>query len=279
MTKLTPGEGEQPPHLRRGEHLLGERPLDQGDLAIEERDLAQAGRDRLLLVGGQGLLGEPAAAAHTEEIAHRRPTFQVADQRRVHLVLRAGALPDELRPRRNPPSQDTSLLVRKPHGGQKAAGEQLRQRARVDLARLRARTGDSLDRLRVREHHPSHVRLDDPRDLERVPGRLQRNLIVDGEALREQRQCRWLGLHSSRQPHLARLCDRDLAEVAMHVQANEPHRTPPPSRSSMTETRRATRQLRIRAHGTPGQSQGRPSTNSGLAAHSVTRRPAQPASP
>src|SRR6266536_453448 len=63
VTKLTPGEGEQPPHLRRSEHLLGERALDQGDLAVEERDLAQAGRDRLLLVGGQGLLGEPAAPA------------------------------------------------------------------------------------------------------------------------------------------------------------------------------------------------------------------------
>src|SRR5438552_1155085 len=52
-----------------------------------------------------------------------------------------------------------------------------------------------------------------------------------------------------------------------------------PLQSSTTETRRAPRQLPIRARSTPGQSQGRPTTNSGLAAHSVTRRPAQPASP
>src|SRR4029450_6669825 len=51
-----------------------------------------------------------------------------------------------------------------------------------------------------------------------------------------------------------------------------------PRDSLPTETRRATRQLRIRAHGTPGQSQGRPPTTPGPAAHNV-RRPAQPASP
>jgi mRNA-degrading endonuclease toxin of MazEF toxin-antitoxin module len=65
----------------------------------------------------------------------------------------------------------------------------------------------------------------------------------------------------------------------MDVQPDEAHRTPPPVLGRLTtETRRATRQLRIRAHGTPGQSQGRPPTNNGLAAHNV-RRPAQPASP
>ena len=233
-------------------------------------DLAQAGRDRLLLIGRQLLRGEPAPTADAEQIAHRRLALQVADQRRVHLVLRACALPDQLRPRRDPAAQDPRLLIRQPDRRQKAAGEQLRQRARVDLVRLRARPRDPLDRLRIREHHPAHVRLDDPRDPERVPGRLQRNLIVTAEALREQLKRRRLGLHPPRQPHLASLRDRHLAEVAMHVQPDEPHPTPPPSRSSTTETRRATRQLRIRARGTPGQSQGRPPTNSGLAAHNVS---------
>jgi hypothetical protein len=51
-----------------------------------EGDLAQAGRERLLLVGREVLRGEPAASAGAEEIAHRRLALQVADQRRVHLV-------------------------------------------------------------------------------------------------------------------------------------------------------------------------------------------------
>jgi hypothetical protein len=66
------GQRQQPPHLGRAQHLFGERPLDQGDLAVEERDLAQAGRDRLLLVGGQLLRAQPAPTADAEEIAHRR---------------------------------------------------------------------------------------------------------------------------------------------------------------------------------------------------------------
>jgi hypothetical protein len=138
---------------------------------------------------------------------------------------------------------------------------------RVDLVGLRARPRDPLDRLRIREHHASDVRLDDPRDLKRVAGHLKRDLIITAEALREQRQRLRLGLHPRGQPHRARLRDRDLAEVAMHVQPDESHQTPPPSSVVMSETRRATRQLRIRARGTPGQSQGRPPTNSGLAAH------------
>jgi hypothetical protein len=121
--EVHPGQGEQPPHLDRGEHLPGQRPLDQGDLAVEEGDLAQAGRERLLLVGRQLLRGEPAAAASAEEIAHRRPALQVADQRRVHLVLRPRAQPHQLHPRRDPPPQDTGLLIRQPHRRQKAAGE------------------------------------------------------------------------------------------------------------------------------------------------------------
>ena len=45
-------------------------------------------------------------------------------------------------------------------GGQtadrKPPGEQLRQRARVDLVGLRTRARDPFDRLRIRQHHPAH---------------------------------------------------------------------------------------------------------------------------
>src|SRR5262249_42214509 len=57
--------------------------------------------------------------------------------------------------------------------------------------------------------------------------------------------------------------------VAMHIQRDEAH----PYLLSLdrpTQKRRTKRQLRIPARGTPGQSQGRPTTNDGLAAHSVS---------
>jgi hypothetical protein len=126
------------------EHLLGQRPLDDRDLAVEELDLTQAGRDGLLLIGGQLLRSQPAPSAHAEEVAHRRLALQVADQRRVHLVLRARALPDQLRPSRDPTTEDPCLFIRQPDRGQKAAGKQLRMRACVDLVALRARTSDPL---------------------------------------------------------------------------------------------------------------------------------------
>jgi len=86
----------------------------------------------------------------------------------VHLVLLARALPDQLRPTRDPPAQHPRLLVGRPHLGQKATGEQLGERASVDLVGLRARLGDALDRLRVGQHDSAHMRLDDARDPECV---------------------------------------------------------------------------------------------------------------
>src|SRR5439155_7144448 len=62
------GQGEQASPLRRGEHLLGQGLLDQGDLTVEELDLAQAGRNRLLLIGREDLRVEPAAPAGAEQI-------------------------------------------------------------------------------------------------------------------------------------------------------------------------------------------------------------------
>jgi hypothetical protein len=135
---------------------------------------------------------------------------------------------------------------------------------------LRACLGDALDCLRIGEHDPADTRLNDTRDPKRAAGRLQRKLVIDGEALREERKRLRLRLHPPGEPHLTTLRDRHFAEVAMDVQANE-NASEPPSRSLLSaETRRATRQLRIRARGTPGQSQGRPPTNRGLAAHNAS---------
>jgi hypothetical protein len=115
------------------------------------------------------------------------------------------------------------LLVRRPHLGQEAGGEQLRQRARVAPVRLR-RLRRVLDRLRVGEHDAIYVRLDDPGDRQRVPRRLQYDLIVCGKAPGEQLERRRRRLDSPSAAHLTALCDRDLAKVAVHVERNEAHR-------------------------------------------------------
>jgi len=68
------------------------------------------------------------------------------------------------------------------------------------------------------------MRLDDPSDRKRVPGRLEHHLIVCGKALREQFERDRLRLDSPGQTHLTALCDRDLAEVAVHVERDRAHR-------------------------------------------------------
>jgi hypothetical protein len=110
---------------------------------------------------------------------------------------------------------------------------------------------------------------DDPSDRHRIPGRLERDPIIRSKASCEQLEPGWAGLYPPCTAHPAVLCDRDLAEVAVHVERDQAHRNLL-SLAAQAETRRAKRQLRIRARGTPGQSQGRPTTNDGLAAHSVS---------
>ena len=65
------GHTHQPPDLRRLERGLGDQPLDLGDLAVEELDLAHAAIDGLALLGSQLQPREPSAAFHAEQVAHR----------------------------------------------------------------------------------------------------------------------------------------------------------------------------------------------------------------
>jgi len=56
----------------------------------EEDDLAEAALDRLTLVFGQVLPGEPAWANDAEEALQRLPLAQAADQGGVHLISAPG---------------------------------------------------------------------------------------------------------------------------------------------------------------------------------------------
>src|SRR5439155_6295500 len=124
---------------------------------------------------------------------------------------------------RDPPAQDTCPFVWRPHLRQKASREQLRQRARVALVGLRARLRRVLDRFRIGEHNATDMSLDDPRNRERVAGRLEHDLIIRRETLREQLERRRRRLDPPRTADPSTLRDRDLAEVAVHIQRNEAH--------------------------------------------------------
>lgn len=67
------------------------------------------------------------------------------------------------------------------------------------------------------DQHTCDVDFEDPRDLQRVARRLERDLIRRCKALSEQLQRVRLGLDLTRRARLSVLVNRDLAEVAVHV--------------------------------------------------------------
>jgi hypothetical protein len=99
------------------------------------------------------------------------------------------------------------------------------------------------------------------------PGRLQRNPVVRGQALREQPERRRRRLDPPSAPHPTSLRDRHLAEVTVHIQANEPH---PHLLPVAQRHRRGGRNDNYGSVRTthPGSRRGRPTPNRGPAAHS-----------
>jgi hypothetical protein len=59
--------------------------------------LAQQRIDRELLVGRQRLISQPAAALDAEQVRRGAARREIALQDRLHLILRASALADDMR--------------------------------------------------------------------------------------------------------------------------------------------------------------------------------------
>jgi hypothetical protein len=100
------------------------------------------------------------------------------------------------------------------------------------LASIRASTRVVLD-LRVRhgpdvagvgDEHAADVRLKEPGDAQRVAGRLKRDVVMAAQALREHSELLGRAGDAARRANRAVLIDRDVAEVAMDVQADETQR-------------------------------------------------------
>ncbi len=197
--------------------MLGDRALEGRDLGVEEVDLAQAPIDGLTLVAGQLELGQPRAAALAEGVGHRRAALEVAHEHRVDLVLGAGALTHELRAASETPAQRPRCLIRQPTPAQQPRGQQPRERARVVAIGLDLGLGDRAQLASCRHDDPRDMRLQQPRDGQRVAGRLQRNLILRAKAVGQDLQALRAAGDTTRGAHAPLFADRDLAEVQMHV--------------------------------------------------------------
>src|SRR6266536_3773169 len=74
------------------QELLGDGPVDQAELTVEEVDVAEAGVHGFAFVGREVLGPQPGPAPLAEQVAHRGPPRQRALKDGVDLVLGPGAL-------------------------------------------------------------------------------------------------------------------------------------------------------------------------------------------
>ena len=231
--------------------------------------MTQARPDRLCLLDRQLELAQPPPTLDPEQVAHRRLALQPTHEHGVDLVLRARARTHQLLTPRQAPAHPARPFIRRPDRIQLARREQPRERPRVQPVCLRARPPDP--RIR-RAHHddPGDVRLEDPRDLPRAPGHLQRHPILPAKTRGEQLKPLRRRLDATRRAHHTSLRDRDLAEIAMHIQ---PDRSADRSHLvllstvDLTENQRANDNDRYVLTAHPGKSQGRPPRMLGLEAH------------
>ena len=232
------------------------RPLGLGDLAVEKRDLAQPGVDRFALVGRQLELAQPRLALAAEQVAGRRTALQAAHQDGVHLVLHARARADELRAPRQSSAHRADRLVGHPHGIQRPGRQQRCQRQRVQAVGLGPRLPDP--RVAGTDHHHTRdVPLEDPGDLPRVAGHLQRDTVARRQALGEQLHGLARARHPAAGAAAGRIDDRDLTEIAVDVQPNRSHPFgSPPRRPDRRTGGQTTKTYALAAQ--PGKSQGRP---------------------
>jgi hypothetical protein len=216
------GNSHQPLDLRRVDRPLGDLTLQDRDLAADEIDVAQAPIDRVAFITWELKRSEPLPAALAEHVAHRRAPLQVAHQHRMDLVLGTGALPNQLRAAAEPPAQRASAVIRQPASTQQAGGQQPRELLRVQPVGLRLRGRDRRELFGRSDDHPSHMRLQQPGDLQRIPSRLQRHMIVSSEGPDQDPDPAGLLCTRPAERTPAVLADRDLAEIEMHIQTDKP---------------------------------------------------------
>ena len=179
VIRLTPGTVIRRLIACRAERVLGDRRVRGSAISASRKSIWRRHPSTV----SRSSAGSSSSASHTRpprpktSLIGGRP-LSVAHQHRVDLVLGARALAHQLRAARQTPAQRPRRLIRQPAAVQQPGGQQPRERARVAAVGLDLGLGDRPQLVPGRHDHPRHVRLQRPRDRQRVAGRLQRHVIV-----------------------------------------------------------------------------------------------------
>ena len=269
------GDRHQPAHIGVFDDAASDLAVEPSELAVEEVQLAQRAIEGQLLIIGHADRLKPRAPLGPEQIADLR---DAATRLRCSTAW-ASFLTCVRRlttPRRRAISR-RSARVRSSGThttGTSPAASSSASTLRVELVGLDLGVADRPQPLGMRQHHLGDMRRQDPGDRQRVARRLQHHPIGRRQAGGEQLQAVATRRDPARRSRRPALTDRHLAEIAMHVQPDEPaHHHLHSSHDNERETEDE-RHLRIRARGAPGQVAGAASYTIGLAAH--RKRPACP---
>ena len=113
--RVDAGDGHQPPRVIAAQRHAGQRGVDEPKLLGMEVQLTQQRPNRLTLIGGQRLLGQPPPALDAEQVGGRTTRHEIAMQDRLDLVLQPRALPDDMCPTGDLPAPRLGVLVGHPH--------------------------------------------------------------------------------------------------------------------------------------------------------------------
>ena len=203
------------------------------DLTVEEVDLAQARLDHLPLVGGSCLAAsQRRPATPNTSLPASDPSGCGSGSRAPGSSHACAAAPAARGGRSAGAGPASARPASRPRAGSppRAASPARARRACPSSPACVV----ALDRLRVGEHDPSHMRLEDPGDRQPVPRRLEHHLIVARQGSARTARARPASSRPAPPAAPAALGDRDLTEVTMHIQRDDTH----PTSSRLDCTRR-----------------------------------------
>lgn len=223
---LTPGTVIQPQHLRPVQRLARDLGVEPSDLAVEEVDLAQAAVERQPFVERQLQPGQPTSTGLAKQMQDRWTVTPVAPEHAMNLILRPRPGPHNALAAAGQSPQHPTALIGRPHLGKQPGDQQPRERAGIEPIGLGLSLGDRAQLARVGHHDAHTMALQDRHDPIAARRRFQRNHVVRRQAVGEHLQ----RLNSRRdtpgRADHAFHSDRDLAEVAMHIQSESAHGPP-----------------------------------------------------
>jgi hypothetical protein len=214
---VDPGNRHQSSHVAVADDLLGDHAIDLSELAPEELQLPQPRFERQALIDGQKLCAHPRLPLAAERIGGRVGALEVPVQHRRDLILDLRPALDQAAAPGHQTAQHPTALIADPDLRDQAGREQVSQDPCVDLVGLHARVADRAHVLGVRKHNFGDMRLEDPRNRQRVAGGLHHDTVRRRETPREELKLLRRRRDPSRRSRPPAVGDRDLAEVAMHV--------------------------------------------------------------